>query len=547
MNQKGIAYLLVLILGGIIVTSSIVYYSSTLIESRISSNSRMAKEVFYHAESSSIKAIATIFKHPEILNTDPTTFSFVENKSNYDLLANVTFKEINRTDEIPIGAPEDIFDPVLNRYVTHTNYTKDIFYNVTSQGELFKNGKDLLPRTVGFVYKLVFIRTHRYAPADKPGDPPRNIEQSASTNPSNYWPGFNYGINSGSTLTFSGSTVVRNGSVYAKTNVNLGNAKNQLRIDKGEAYSSGTITGVGKINPVGTNPALNPNRPPLTYPTINQDYYKSIADLILTGNQTFNSYADIPTTQPDVKEPNEVIVVYVNGDLRITGNFVNTQPILLVVGGTVTMNGNANIGSPTIPFGIIATGNVNRSNGNAEVNGFYYTPGKIDMKGNFNLRGALVGVNGVTLTGNVDITYNKALAESLPLILDPYAPGNTPLTTIRVTASPGTIIKGSSSTLTWVTEGATSLSVTPSVGNTSLSGSASVSPSVDTTYTFTATGPGGTVTVSIAIIVIPEPRNLPEFNDPGTWKLITDTGISRMEKDTWWQKIGKIGKIEEIE
>lgn len=52
MNQKGVAYLLILILGTVIILASTVYYTSIMVEARVSNNARLVSEVFYHTESS---------------------------------------------------------------------------------------------------------------------------------------------------------------------------------------------------------------------------------------------------------------------------------------------------------------------------------------------------------------------------------------------------------------------------------------------------------------------------------------------------------------
>ena len=63
------------------------------------------------------------------------------------------------------------------------------------------------------------------------------------------------------------------------------------------------------------------------------------------------------------------------------------------------------------------------------------------------------------------------------------------------TANPTSIASGSSSTLSWVTTGATSLAITPGTfTSTSASGSTTVSPSATTTYTLTATNAVGSTT-----------------------------------------------------
>ncbi len=68
-------------------------------------------------------------------------------------------------------------------------------------------------------------------------------------------------------------------------------------------------------------------------------------------------------------------------------------------------------------------------------------------------------------------------------------------------ANPASITAGQSSTLIWVTQGATSVSISPGVGTVNPSGSVSVSPTATTTYTLTATGPNGTVNQSTTVTV----------------------------------------------
>jgi len=73
---------------------------------------------------------------------------------------------------------------------------------------------------------------------------------------------------------------------------------------------------------------------------------------------------------------------------------------------------------------------------------------------------------------------------------------------LHFSSNPAAINAGQSSTLTWVVENATSVSISPTVGNVDAhSGSAPVSPTATTTYTLTATGPGGTVTATTTVQV----------------------------------------------
>jgi phospholipase C len=72
---------------------------------------------------------------------------------------------------------------------------------------------------------------------------------------------------------------------------------------------------------------------------------------------------------------------------------------------------------------------------------------------------------------------------------------------ITFNANPGLINSGQSSTLSWTTTGATSVSIDNGIGAVPVSGSQSVSPSSTTTYTLTATGNAGTATATATVSV----------------------------------------------
>ncbi len=85
--------------------------------------------------------------------------------------------------------------------------------------------------------------------------------------------------------------------------------------------------------------------------------------------------------------------------------------------------------------------------------------------------------------------------------------------TASLTASPNTIDKGQSTTLTWQTTNATDISL-DSVGAVQASGSQSVTPPDSTTYTLTAKGPGGTQTATARVTVNPPPPPPPPPPSP---------------------------------
>ena len=78
-------------------------------------------------------------------------------------------------------------------------------------------------------------------------------------------------------------------------------------------------------------------------------------------------------------------------------------------------------------------------------------------------------------------------------------------------ANPATITAGQSSTLIWVTTGATSVSIAPNIGAVNTSGSTTVSPTSTTTYTLTATGPNGTVNQAVTVTVGTQVSGAPQI------------------------------------
>lgn len=89
----------------------------------------------------------------------------------------------------------------------------------------------------------------------------------------------------------------------------------------------------------------------------------------------------------------------------------------------------------------------------------------------------------------------------------PPAPAPAPARpTANLQATPTTIQRGQSATLTWSSTNATTVSISPGVGNVSAEGSQQVSPTDSTTYTLTASGPGGTADANAHITVsVPPP------------------------------------------
>jgi peptidoglycan-associated lipoprotein len=88
----------------------------------------------------------------------------------------------------------------------------------------------------------------------------------------------------------------------------------------------------------------------------------------------------------------------------------------------------------------------------------------------------------------------------------PPAPAPAPARpTVTLQASPSTINKGDSATLSWNSTDATQLSIAPDVGSVTAQGSTKVTPSDSATYTITATGPGGNASASASVTVAAPP------------------------------------------
>ncbi len=74
---------------------------------------------------------------------------------------------------------------------------------------------------------------------------------------------------------------------------------------------------------------------------------------------------------------------------------------------------------------------------------------------------------------------------------------------VRFDASPSNIAAGQSSQLTWLVQGASSVTISNGVGSVAATGSTTVTPATTTTYTLTAVGPSGNITATTTVTVGP--------------------------------------------
>ena len=80
--------------------------------------------------------------------------------------------------------------------------------------------------------------------------------------------------------------------------------------------------------------------------------------------------------------------------------------------------------------------------------------------------------------------------------------GQAPPPTVTLSASPPSIDRGQSTTLTWSSTNAESAEITPDIGGVPTSGTRKVSPNVTTTYRITATGADGQTATASATVTV---------------------------------------------
>jgi peptidoglycan-associated lipoprotein len=120
----------------------------------------------------------------------------------------------------------------------------------------------------------------------------------------------------------------------------------------------------------------------------------------------------------------------------------------------------------------------------------------------------------LTLLAAAVFTFGCGPKKVTPPPAPPPPPPAPARPTVTLQASPTSINKGESSTLTWNSTDATQLSIAPEVGAVTAQGSTKVTPSDSTTYTITATGPGGSATATAAVSVNAPPPPPPPTPEP---------------------------------
>jgi len=118
------------------------------------------------------------------------------------------------------------------------------------------------------------------------------------------------------------------------------------------------------------------------------------------------------------------------------------------------------------------------------------------------------GIGPVALNGSMSVQP----ASTTTYTITATGPGGTSTASVTVTvtyvaptvilsANPGAIPVGKTSTLNWSSTHANTVSIDPAIGNVAPNGSISIFPAETTTYTITATGAGGTTSATATVTV----------------------------------------------
>jgi hypothetical protein len=334
------------------------------------------------------------------------------------------------------------------------------------------------------------------------------IDPVYGTKPTTEWvPGtssgvFDYALYSGGDIVFGGSAQTVQGSIHAVGTIDLGNAQNQVRVGgNGNAEAEKNITGSGIVTGKSYEGQSAPSVP---FPTINIDVYKGLADAFRSGQPPYDgsnpnfpnitdltvqaviqSYLGTPGSSSSLAginnfynalkngtlplSPTELsaanlnlataknIVYYVKGDIQgnvnINGNFACIGT--LVVDGNLKINGHATIGDPSDPgaAAILVKGNIDLSNGTADLYGLFYATGGLTGSGTFSCEGSIATKGTIDVRGNYTIKYHDITNANLG-ISDPghYKTTETPVLTgynYSVTSAAGAGISSTSSDYKW--------------------------------------------------------------------------------------------------
>jgi uncharacterized cupredoxin-like copper-binding protein len=270
-----------------------------------------------------------------------------------------------------------------------------------------------------------------------------------------------------------------------------------------------TLNGSGSYDPLGE--ALTYSWTQISGPSVNiNNANASIATFTATAGQSYVFRLTVKNTDGLSASATTSVTTAAPTQVQIVQFAANPASITAGQSSTLTWQVQ-NATSVTITPG---PGSVNASSGSTPVSPTTTTTYTLTATGSSG-----------TVSQTVTVTVGAA-AVLMPQI-------------VRFAASPISITPGASSTLSWSTNNATTVTITPNVGSVTPNGSTTVTPSATTTYTLTATNSSGQsvtapVTVTVAAASVPQivtfvatPQNIsPGQSTKLCWQVTGATAIS---------------------
>ena len=245
-----------------------------------------------------------------------------------------------------------------------------------------------------------------------------------------------------------------------------------------------------------------------------------------TPGPTINSFTATPPTITTGQSSNlawsvtnatSVTISGVSGTLNPTAGSTTVSPTVTT---TYILTATNAVGSTTANVTVVVNAGV------VTVTSCYATPTNIMAGESATLTWATTGATAVTIApavGSVALSGTYAVSPTATTnytISATGAGGATSSCSVAVTVTPGQLPRiiqfsatppninaGQSSTLAWVVDNSTSVSISNGVGTVTPTGSQSVTPTATTSYTLTATNSYGSVTATatVSVTVIPLP------------------------------------------
>lgn len=208
------------------------------------------------------------------------------------------------------------------------------------------------------------------------------------------------------------------GAIFSDSPLRLNGAGNVLANSEGsggDIYSNGDITfngtsyemsASGHIYTTGTTnwfpdeilaQNVHEHIAPLPMPVIDLEYYRSIATQVFPGDRTFNSG----------NMNNLSGVIFVDGNVRVSGNYTGTA--IIVASGSIQVTGNALASNPAQDTLVLMSPKYVKIAGNTKVDGLIYShsvvdDGTVTINGSVEITGAVVA-DAVVTKGAMNVTY----------------------------------------------------------------------------------------------------------------------------------------------